>query len=103
LPKRDLELQPAATVVAGKRDAGSLGAEPDELLVGARAGREPLCTDVERLEEVRLPGSVRPRDQDEPRLQCELEPFVAAEVSERDLADDQALLLYPASLIGMIR
>jgi hypothetical protein len=73
------------------------------LLVGPRAGREALGADMQRLEQVRLPGPVRPRDEDEPRLQCELEPFVAAEVSERDLADDQAALLYPASLIGMIR
>jgi hypothetical protein len=53
---------------------------------------------VERLEQVRLPGAVRARDENEPRLQPELEPLVAAEIAERYLADDQ-----PANLIGMIR
>ena len=53
---------------------------------------------MQRLEQVRLPGAVPARDEDEPRLETELEPRVGAVVAERDLPDDQ-----PASLIGMIR
>jgi hypothetical protein len=58
---------------------------------------------VQRFEEVRLAGAVRAGDEDEAGLQRELEPFVRAEVAERDVPDDQALPVYPASLIGMIR
>jgi hypothetical protein len=50
---------------------------------------------VERLEQVRLAGAVGTGDEDEPGLQRELEAFVAAEVSERDVPDDQAPLLSP--------
>jgi hypothetical protein len=50
---------------------------------------------VERLEQVRLAGAVRPGDEDEAGLQDELEAFVAAEVSKRDVTDDQAPLLSP--------
>jgi hypothetical protein len=53
---------------------------------------------VQRLEQVRLAGAVRARDEDEPGLERELEPFVRAKVAERDALDDQ-----PANLIGMIR
>jgi hypothetical protein len=45
---------------------------------------------VQRLEQVRLAGSVRAGDEDEARLQRELEPLVAAEVAQRDAPDDQA-------------
>ena len=37
----------------------ALDAEADQLRVAAGARREPLRADVERLEEVRLPGAVR--------------------------------------------
>jgi len=53
---------------------------------------------MESLEQVRLPGSVRPRDEHDSGFELQLEPGVRAEVPERDLADDQ-----PASRIGMIR
>jgi len=46
---------------------------------------------VERLEQVRLPRAVRTRDEDDARLQRELEPFVGAEVAEADRKDDQPL------------
>jgi hypothetical protein len=57
-----------------------------------------LRTDVERFQEVRLPDPVRAGHQDYPRNEGKLELWVGAEVSERDVGDDQ-----PASLIGMIR
>jgi hypothetical protein len=53
---------------------------------------------VKRLQKVRLSHSVRARHQDHPANETELELWVGAEVSERDVGDDQ-----PASLIGMIR
>ena len=85
-------LRPASSIAGGRR------AVPDQLRVRARARREALRADVERLEQVRLAGAVRAGDEDEPRLERELQPGIRPEVAERDLGDDQ-----PASLIGMIR
>jgi hypothetical protein len=53
---------------------------------------------VESLEQVRLPGAVPAHDEDETRLEREVESGVRAEAPERCPRDDQ-----PASLIGMIR
>jgi hypothetical protein len=53
---------------------------------------------MKALEQVRLPGSVRPHRQHETAAERELEQRVRPVVPERQLADDQ-----PASLIGMIR
>jgi hypothetical protein len=58
---------------------------------------------VQRLEQVRLPGSVRPGHEHEPPFEGQVEPLVAAEVAKIDVPDDQARSSYPASLIGMIR
>ena len=57
-----------------------------------------MRADVKGFEQVRLPGTVRPGDEHQPRLETELEACVRAKVAERDLADDQ-----PGSRIGMIR
>ena len=73
-------------------------AEPDQPRLRARPRREALRPDVQRLEQVRLPGAVRPDHQHEPRLEREVERGVRAKAPERDPRDDQ-----PASLIGMIR
>ena len=81
-----------------ERDPCRIRAEADHLHVSAGARREPLRPDVQRLEEVRLPGTVRPVQQDDTRHELELERRVRAEVAERDLADDQ-----PARRMGMIR
>jgi hypothetical protein len=53
---------------------------------------------VERLEQVRLPDAVAPDDEDEARLERELQPLVGAVVDEREAGDDQ-----PARRIGMRR
>ncbi len=53
----------------GDGDAAALGAVADEQRVAARPRREPLGGDVQRLEEVRLAGPVRPRHEDEARLE----------------------------------
>ena len=51
-------------------------AEPDELLVGTRSRRKALGADMQRLEQVRLARAVRAGDEDDARLECELEPGV---------------------------
>src|SRR5438105_1949968 len=79
-------------------DACAVLSEPDQLLVVARARREPLRRDVQRLEQVRLACAVRPRREDEPRPERELEPLVRPEAAERDRLDDQ-----PGRRIGMTR
>ena len=53
---------------------------------------------MQGLEEVRLADSVGSRHEHDPGSEGELELWVGAEVSKRDVSDDQ-----PASLIGMIR
>jgi hypothetical protein len=53
---------------------------------------------VHRFEQVRLANAVGARDEDDAGDEIELELWIRAEVSERDVRDDQ-----PASLIGMIR
>ena len=65
----------------------------DELHVLPGPEREPLGRDVHGLEQVRLPRPVRPGHEDEPWLERELEPFVRADVAERHLGHDQAVLL----------
>ena len=72
--------------------------EPHEPRLRACPRREPLGTDVQRLEQVGLPGAVRADDEHEAGLEPEVERGVRAEAPERRLRDDQ-----PASLIGMIR
>ena len=81
---------------AATRAASAL--EADQLRVAAGARREALRADVQRLEEVRLAGAVRAVEEDDARLESELERGIRAEVAERDVADDQ-----PASRMGMIR
>ena len=48
-------------------------AEADQLRVLARARREPLRHDVQRLEQVRLADTVAADDEHDPRLECEVE------------------------------
>ena len=73
-------------------------AEADQLRVGARARREPLRADVQRLEQVRLAGAVRAHGENEPGLERQLQTRVRPEVREEYRGDDQ-----PARRIGMIR
>jgi len=98
LLQRDLERERSTIAGAGQRDPGGRGADPDELLVGARPGREALRAQMQRFEQVRLAGTVRAGDEHEARLQPELQPFVGAEVAKGDCSDDQArflTLLFP--------
>jgi hypothetical protein len=44
---------------------------------------------VERLEQVRLAGTVRTDDEDQSRFEFEIEARVGANVAERNLVDDQ--------------
>jgi hypothetical protein len=44
---------------------------------------------VQRLEQVRLAGAVRPRDEQQPGLERELEACVRPKVAQRNVGDDQ--------------
>jgi hypothetical protein len=55
-------------------------AEADQLCIGASARREALRTDVQRLEQVRLAGAVRPNDENQSRLEVEVETRVRPDV-----------------------
>jgi len=57
-----------------------------------------LCTDMQRLEQVRLADTVRADHEDEPGDEPKIESGVRAKAPKRGPRDDQ-----PASLIGMIR
>src|SRR4029077_8393154 len=74
-----------------ERDPPRTLPEAYELCVGTRARRETLRPDMKRLEQVRLAGAVLPDDQDQTRLQREVESRVRADVPERDRTDDQRL------------
>ena len=87
-----VRIRPAEGYPAGLR------AEANHLGIAPRTRREPLRTDMQSLEEVRLSCPVRAVQEHDSRLEAELQAGVRAEVPERDLADDQ-----PASRIGMIR
>jgi hypothetical protein len=93
-----LGLERRLPVASGQPHTCRRLAEADEPGLGSRPRREPLRPDVQPLEQVRLPHPVRARHQHDSGIELELELGVGAEVSERDVLDDQ-----PASLIGMIR
>jgi len=61
-----------------------VGAEADELRVGAGARGEPLRRNVQRLEQVRLAGAVRTDDENQAAAELELQRLVRPEVSERE-------------------
>jgi hypothetical protein len=44
---------------------------------------------MQRFEQVRLAGAVRTNDEDQPRLEVEIEPSIRADVAQRDRLDDQ--------------
>ena len=80
-------------------DAGRLVAEPNQPRLRARARGETLRTDVQRFEQVGLPGAVRADHERRARARSSRSSGgVRAKAPERDPRDDQ-----PASLIGMIR
>src|SRR5207237_3786026 len=98
VPTHHLDRVPRPAPRARAPDSGARLAEADQLRVRARPRREALGPDVQRLEQVRLPRTVRPHDEHEPRLEPEVESRVRAVVAKRDRLDDQ-----PASRIGMMR
>jgi hypothetical protein len=73
----------------GERECGLALAEADQVALDAGAGREALRADVERLEQIRLAGSVLADDEDDSGGELEIEGAVRAVVPERDAADDQ--------------
>jgi hypothetical protein len=64
----------------------------------ARARREALRRDVERLEQVRLARAVAADDEDDPGREVEVERGIRPVLAERYVIADQ-----PARRIGMIR
>jgi hypothetical protein len=72
-------------------DPPALGTEADDLRVAPRARRETLRPDVQRFQEVRLAGTVSACDEDDAGLERQLELTVGPEVSECEVADDQAV------------
>ena len=94
----DLGLEGGPTLRAGQLYPCGRLAETDEPRLCTRPGGEPLRSHVQRLEEVRLTDPVWPGHEHDPGNESELELWVGAKVSKRDVRDDQ-----PASLIGMIR
>jgi len=63
--------------------------QPHELCIGARARRKALRRDMDRLEEVGLPNTVRPDCENEPGAHRQIEPLVRPEASKMDALDDQ--------------
>jgi len=63
--------------------------ELDQLAVGASPRREALGGDMQRLEQVRLAGAVRADDQNDPRLQLQVERGVRPVPAEADVPDVQ--------------
>ena len=97
----DLELEPRA---GRGRPASAIRAasraEADELRVGPRPRREALRPDVQRLEQVRLAGAVRPDGEHEPGPRAR----ARARAYERKFAErDRRRRSAGASRIGMIR
>jgi class 3 adenylate cyclase len=80
--QRDLEVDRCDSTLTPKRDPRRVLAESDHLRIRARARRETLRADVERLQQVRLARAVRADGQDETRLEVEIEPRVRADVPE---------------------
>ena len=75
--------------MTAQRDLSLSRAETHEVRVRARPRREALGPEVQRLEQVRLAGSVRAYDEHQAGLEAELQIRVRAKVSERDGVDDQ--------------
>jgi hypothetical protein len=90
-PERDLELDRRPRSIAADDDATRAFSKADKIRVAARALREPLRADVERLEQVRLASTVRADDQNEPGPELYVEPYIRAKVAERELTSDQPL------------
>src|SRR5439155_1679522 len=75
-------------------------AEPNELRIGPSARRKALGSHVQRLEQVRLAGAVRPDDEHQSRLEVEVEASVRPDVAQRNRADDQPGRLPSLSFSG---
>jgi hypothetical protein len=97
VPQGQRHLERRLRAAAGDDDARRLLAEADQLRVLARARREPLGADVQRLEQVRLADAVRPDREDDPARERQVERCVRPVLAERQLVDQ------PARRIGMIR
>jgi hypothetical protein len=87
--ERHLELHRCPAPLSPQPDPAGALTEADELRIGAGPRREPLRPDVQRLEQVGLPRTVRSDDEHQPRFQVEVETSVRPNVPKRDRFDDQ--------------
>ena len=76
-------------------DPADAFAEANELRIGACPRREALRADMQRLEQIRLPRSVRSDDQQQAGLELEVKSGVRANVPKRDSVDDQTVPVLP--------
>ena len=76
-------------------DPAGAFAETNELCIGACPRREALRADVQRLEQIGLPRSVRSDDQQQAGLELEVKSGVRANVPKRDSVDDQTVTVLP--------
>ena len=79
--------------LAAHDDPGGPSTEADELALVCGARRAPNRAEVDRFEQVRLPGSVGPRDDGQPSTQRRLRILVAAEVAKREAQPQVALTI----------
>ena len=71
--EHDVRRERVGPQAAGEPNARGIRIEPDQRSVAARAWGEPLRSDVERLEQIRLAGAVRAVEKHDPGLQAQLE------------------------------
>jgi hypothetical protein len=97
MSQRQRHVERRSRAPAGDDDPRRLLAEADQLRVLASPRGEPLCADMQRLEQVRLAGAVRPDRENDPVRERQVERRVRPVLTERQLVDQ------PARRIGMIR
>jgi len=99
----DFEAMAAVFVVHVNGDAHDLLAEAHELALVCRPAGAAGAAEVDSLEQVALPGAVRPTHKRQSSTQRDLRPLVVAEVPEAEARDSHLDLDYTFSLIGMTR
>src|SRR5262249_26176937 len=86
---RQLELEWRLTSAAAQRDSSCAFPEPNELRIRSRARGEALRSYVQRLQKIRLACAVLTDNQNQPRLEGEIETRIRPNVAQRNRRDDQ--------------
>ena len=87
--ERHLQLDGRTCPLAPEGDPRRITPEAHQLRVCPRPRREPLRPDVQRLEQIRLAGPVRPRYENQSARKVQVELGIRAEIPERNRAYDQ--------------